>query len=258
MEVGREGRLAGKVAVVTGAASGIGRVSAERFAAEGARVVVADLNESGAEEVAAAIAESGGEATHVRCDVTRGDDAEAMIEAAVGRYGRLDVLFANAGYTNPPHPVEETTEAEMDRALAVNVKGVFLCSRAAVPVMREGGGGSIVVTASVMGIRTRPGFTAYASSKAAAIHLARTLALELAEDGIRVNCLAPVATDTPMLNTFVGERDPEEGRAAFISSIPLGRLAQPADVSSAALYLASDEAAYITGVVLPVDGGRGI
>ena len=258
MEVGREGRLAGKVAVVTGAASGIGRVSAERFAAEGARVVVADLNESGAEEVAAAIAESGGEATHVRCDVTRGDDAEAMIEAAVGRYGRLDVLFANAGYTNPPHPVEETTEEEMDRALAVNVKGVFLCARAAVRAMREGGGGSIVVTASVMGIRTRPGFTAYAASKAAAIHLARTLALELAEDGIRVNCLAPVATDTPMLSTFVGDRDPEEGRAAFISSIPLGRLAQPADVASAALYLASDEAAYITGVVLPVDGGRGI
>jgi 3-oxoacyl-[acyl-carrier protein] reductase len=253
----REGRLEGKVAVITGAASGIGRASAERFAAEGARVVVADLDADAAQEAAAAIAQNGGEATHVRCDVTRADDARGMVEAAVGRYGRLDVLFNNAGSTNPPRPVEETTEEDLDRALAVNVKGVFFCSRAALPALREGGG-SIIVTASIMGVRTRPGFTAYAASKAAAIHLARTLALELAEDGIRVNCLAPVATDTPMLATFVGDRDPEEGRAAFVSTIPLGRLARPSDVASAALYLASDEAAYITGAVLPVDGGRGI
>ena len=173
-------------------------------------MVVADLDADAAEKAAVAIAEKGGEATHVRCDVTRADDAEAMVEAALGCYGGLDVLFNNAGYTNPPHPMEETTEEEMDRALAVNVKGVFLCSRAAVRAMR-GRGGSIVVTASVMGIRTRPGFTAYASSKAAAIHLARTLAVELAEDDIRVNCLAPVATDTPMLDTFIGDQDPEEG-----------------------------------------------
>ena len=244
--------------MVTGAASGIGRVSAERFAAEGARVVVADRDAAGAEGVAAAITGNGGEATHVRCDVTRDDDARAMVEAAVGRYGGLDVLFNNAGFTNPPHGVEETTEEELDRAMAVNVKGVFLCSRAAVPKMREGGGGSILVTASIMGVRARPGFTAYAASKAAAIHLARTLAVELAGDNIRVNCLAPVATDTPMLGTFIGDRDPEEGRAAFVSTIPLGRLAAPADVASAALYLASDEAAYLTGVDLPVDGGRGI
>lgn len=243
--------------MITGAASGIGRASAERFAAEEARVVVADLDADAAEKAAAAIAENGGEATHVRCDVTRADDARGMVEAAVERYGKLDILFNNAGFTNPPRPVEETTEEDLDRALAVNVKGVFLCSQAAVPALKDGGG-SIIVTASIMGVRTRPGFTAYAASKAAASHLARTLALELAEDGIRVNCLAPVATDTPMLGTFVGERDPEEGRAAFISTIPLGRLAQPADVASAALYLASDESAYITGVVLPVDGGRGI
>ena len=243
--------------MITGAASGIGRASAERFAAEGARVVIADLDAGAAEKTAAAIAENGGEATHVRCDVTRADDARSMVEAAVERYGKLDVLFNNAGFTNPPRPVEETTEEDLDRALAVNVKGVFHCSRAAVPALRDGGG-SIIVTASIMGVRARPGFTAYAASKAAAIHLSRTLALELAEDGIRVNCLAPVATDTPMLGTFVGNRDLEEGRAAFISTIPLGRLAEPADVASAALYLASDESAYITGVVLPVDGGRGI
>lgn len=257
MGVRREGRLGGKVAIVTGAASGIGRVSAERFADEGACVVVADLNADGAESVAAGIVKGGGQATHVRCDVSRSDDTKAMVEVAVRRYGGLDVLFNNAGYTNPPHPFEETTEEELDRSLAVNVKGVFLCSQAAVPAMR-GRGGSIVVTASVMGVRTRPGFTAYASSKAAAIHLARTLAVELAGENIRVNCLAPVATDTPMLKTFIGDRDPEEGRAAFVSTIPLGRLAAASDVASAALYLASDEAAYITGAVLPVDGGRSI
>lgn len=243
--------------MITGAASGIGRASAERFAAEGARVVVADLDADGAKKAAATIAENGGEATHVRCDVTRAEDTRTMVEAAVERYGGLDVLFNNAGFASSPRPVEETTEEDLDRALAVNVKGVFLCSRAAIPALRDGGG-SIIVTASIMGVRTRPGFTAYAASKAAAIQLSRTLALELAEDGIRVNCLAPVATDTPMLDTFVGDRDPDEGRAAFISTIPLGRLAQPADVASAALYLASDESAYITGVVLPVDGGRGI
>lgn len=253
----REGRLAGKVAVVTGAASGMGRASAERFADEGACVVVADLDGEGAQRVADAIAENGGEAAGVRCDVTRDGDARAMVEAAVGRYGGLDVLFNNAGIATRPRPVEETTEEELDRALAVNVKGVFLCSRAAVPALRERGG-SIIVTASIMGVRARPGFTAYAASKAAAIHLARTLALELAGDGIRVNCLAPVAADTPMLDMFIGDRDPEEGRAAFISSIPLGRLADPRDIASAALYLASDESAFITGAVLPVDGGRGI
>ena len=256
MEV-RGGRLGGKVAVITGAASGIGRISAERFASEGARVVVADLDAVGAQKAAETIAQDGGEATHVRCDVTRAEDVRAMVEAAVERYGGLDILFNNAGSATSPHPAEETTEEDLDRALAVNVKGVFLCSRAAIPALREGGG-SIIVTASIMGVRARPGFTAYAASKAAAIHLARTLALELAEDGIRVNCLAPVATDTPMLSTFVGDRDLDQGRAAFVSTIPLGRLATPADVASAALFLASDESAFITGAVLPVDGGRGI
>lgn len=251
------GRLEGKVAIVTGAASGIGRASAERFAAEGARVVIADLDESGAREAAEAITGDGGEATHVRVDVTRADDTDAMVSAAVERYGSLDVLFNNAGLATASVPVEETAESVWDAAMAVNVKGVFLCSRAAAPALRRGGG-SIIVTSSIMGVRARPGYTAYAAAKAAAIQLARTLALEMASDGVRVNCLAPVATDTPMLGTFIGDRDVDEGRSAFVSSIPLGRLALPADVAEAALFLASDESAFITGTVLPVDGGRGI
>lgn len=251
------GRLEGKVAIVTGAASGIGRASAERFAAEGARVVIADLDESGARESAEAITGDGGEATHVRVDVTRADDTDAMVSAAVERYGSLDVLFNNAGLATASVPVEETAESVWDAAMAVNVKGVFLCSRAAAPALRRGGG-SIIVTSSIMGVRARPGYTAYAAAKAAAIQLARTLALEMASDGVRVNCLAPVATDTPMLGTFIGDRDVDEGRSAFVSSIPLGRLALPADVAEAALFLASDESAFITGTVLPVDGGRGI
>lgn len=149
MEV-HEGRLGGKVAVITGAAWGIGRASAERFAVEGARVVVADLNADAAEKAAADIMENGGEATHVRCDVTRQDDARRMVETAVERYGKLDILFNNAGFTNPPRPIEETTEEDLDRAMAVNVKGVYLCSQAAIPAMRDGGG-SIVVTASIRG-----------------------------------------------------------------------------------------------------------
>jgi len=251
------GRLEGKVAIVTGAASGIGRASAERFAAEGARVVIADLDASGAQEVANGIVEDGGKAIPFGADVTRADETKAMVAAAVERYGRLDILFNNAGLATAPAPIEETAESVWDAAMAVNVKGVFLCSRAAAPALRSGGG-SIIVTSSIMGIRARPGYTAYATSKAAVVQLARTLALEMASDGVRVNCLAPVATDTPMLGTFIGDRDLEEGRAAFVSSIPLGRLALPADVAEAALFLASEESAFITGTVLPVDGGRGI
>ena len=250
--------LEGKVAIVTGGASGIGRAAAERFAAEGARVVIADLNGEEAEKVAGAIGADGGHATFVQGDVTLAEDAQEMVDTAVEGYGGLDILFNNAGLPTSPRPVEETTVEEWDRAMAVNARGAFLCSKAAIPELRRGGGGSIIITSSIMGIRTRPGFTAYAASKAAATHLARTLALELAADGIRVNCLAPVATDTPMLEAFIGDRDLEEGRAAFVSTIPMGRLATPSDVASAAVFLASDEAAFITGAVIPVDGGRGI
>ncbi|MGN7861250.1 SDR family oxidoreductase [Microbacterium sp. 22303] len=250
--------LDGKVAVVTGGASGIGRAAVEMLAERGAHVVVADLNAEGAERVAHAIRERGGSAVGVRADVTQVADTDAMVAAAVSEFGRLDVLACNAGMARFPRPFEQIDPDEFAQIFRVNVQGVWLCVRSAVGAMRTGGGGSIVVTGSIMGERTRPGFAAYASSKAAANHLARTLALELASDQIRVNAVAPVATDTAMLPHFLGPDNPEGARERFIESIPLGRLAEPGDVAEAICYFASDASRFVTGTVLPIDGGRSI
>ncbi|GAA1907902.1 hypothetical protein GCM10009737_05970 [Nocardioides lentus] len=243
----------GKVAIVTGAASGIGAATARALAAAGARVVVADRDADGAGRVAEEVA-----GTAVTVDVTDAASCAAMVAEAVAAYGRVDLVACNAGLTTDPTPAVDIDEGDFDATFAVNVKGAWLTARAAVPALRAAGGGAIVVTGSVMGERTRPGFAAYAPSKAAANHLARTLAVELAPDGIRVNAVAPVATDTPMLSTFLGSADPEAARERFIASIPLGRLAQPEDVAAAICFLGSDAAAFVTGVVLPVDGGRSI
>jgi 3-oxoacyl-[acyl-carrier protein] reductase len=241
-----------KVAIVTGGASGIGLATVRGLAASGARVVVADLDGDGAR---AAAEEVGG--TAVQVDVTDAASCEAMVAAALDAHGGLDVLACNAGLTTSPAPAVDITEDDFDATFAVNVKGAWLTARAAVPALRTSGG-AIVVTGSVMGDRTRPGFAAYAPSKAAVNHLARTLAVELAPDGIRVNSVAPVATDTPMLATFLGDDDPDAARERFVASIPLGRLARAEDVASAICWLASDAASFVTGVVLPVDGGRSI
>lgn len=253
---GETRRLQDKVAVITGAASGMGKASAELFARHGAAVVVADRDGEGAERVASAIREVGGTATAVRADVTREEDVRAMIETAVNRFGRVDVLFNNAGVPMPFTPVEEVRPEDWDRIMDVNVKGVFLGCRAVVPYMKRQGGGVILNTASTAGIRPRPGLNAYCASKGAVIALTKSLALELAPWRIRVNCLNPVATDTPMLNQFIGDADIEAGRQKFLETVPLGRLAQPQDIAWAALFLASDEADLITGVALEVDGGR--
>lgn len=250
--------LDGKVAIVTGGASGLGRATAERFATDGARVLVADIDAAGAEAVVTGINKSGGTAAYVGADVTSAEQVKALCSAAVERFGGLDILVANAAVGTAPTPLENTTEDAWDRTMAINTKGVFLCCREAVPLLKRNGGGSILITASTVANRVRPGYSAYAASKAAVISLARVIALEVAGANIRVNCLAPVAADTPMLDTLIGDRDPEEGREALISTIPLGRLAQPNDVASAAAFLASEDAAFITGCVLPVDGGREI
>jgi 3-oxoacyl-[acyl-carrier protein] reductase len=240
--------LTGRSAVVTGGGSGIGLATARAFAAAGG-----DRALPAAQELEAA----GATAIAVTVDVTDAAGVERLVATTVQAFGALHVVSHSAGLAGYPTPALDAEEAEFDRIMAVNVKGAWLCARAAAPAIRRSGGGSIVLTGSVMGERTRPGFGAYASSKAATNHLARTLALEWAPL-VRVNAVAPVATDTAMLPMFLGPDEPEARRAAFVAGIPLGRLAQPEDVADAVLFLASDAARFITGVVLPVDGGRSI
>jgi 3-oxoacyl-[acyl-carrier protein] reductase len=250
-------KLAGKVAIVTGAGSGIGAETAITFAAEGARVVCADLDEGTAKRTAEAIEKAGGHAIAVRMDVTSGADNGAMVERAVAAWGKVDVFYANAGIPQLPVKVEDLDEATFDRIMAVNVKGVFLGVKHVVPAMKRQGAGVILITASTAAIRPRPGLQAYVTSKGAVVSMTKALAMELAPQGIRVVAIAPVATDTPMLPTFMGKTQVDDaGRQAFVNTIPLGRLNTPADIARAALFLASDDAAMVTGTVFEVDGGR--
>ena len=249
-------RLAGKVAVVTGAGSGFGEAIAHRYAEEGAKVIVNDLNGDAAKRVAGGIAQQGGQATANKGDVTSSKDVKAMIQAALDAYGQLDIVVNNAGYTHRNQPMLDVDEETFDRVYAVNVKGIYLAAVHAVPVFRkQGRGGCIITTASTAGLRPRPGLTWYNGSKGAAITLTKSMAAELGPEKIRVNCICPVAGDTPLLPMFLGEDTPER-RAKFIATVPMGRLSKPMDIANACLYLASDEAEFITGVALEVDGGR--
>lgn len=247
------GRLQDRVALVTGAASGFGAAIAERFAAEGARVLVSDLNAVQGEAVAA---RTGGRFAH--CDVSDGASVQAAVDAAVGAFGRLDIVVNNAGVTHANKPALEVTEEEFDRVYRVNVKSLWHMSRAAVPVMRGQGGGVFVNVASTTGVRPGPGLCWYSGSKGAVITTSKGLALELAKDRIRVCVVNPMIGETPMLGQFMGVPDTPANRERFLARIPLGRFTLPADVASAALYLASDDAAYLTGICLDVDGGRNI
>jgi 3-oxoacyl-[acyl-carrier protein] reductase len=259
VETAREGRhslrLAGKVAIVTGAGSGFGEGIAKRYAQEGAKVVVNDIHAVGGERVVSEIKAAGGEARFCLADVSRDREVAALVAAAVEGYGRLDILVNNAGTTHRNQPMVDVSEAEFDRIYAVNVKSLFLTARYAVPVYRRQGGGVFLTIASTAGVRPRPGLTWYNGSKGAAIAISRSMAIELAPDRIRVNVINPVAGETGMLAQFMGEDTPEL-RAKFIASIPLGRLSLPSDIAAAALFLASDEASLITGVCVEVDGGR--
>lgn len=249
-------KLSGQVAIITGAASGMGKAVAELFAAEGAVVIVADLPNSPGESVASAISTLGGKAIFMPVDVTNPNEVQALVGGVADQFGQVDVMHNNAGLPMAFTPIEAVDDAYYERMMSVNVKGVFLGCRAVVPYMKQRGKGVILSTASTAGVRPRPGLNVYAASKGAVIALTKSLALELAPFGIRVNCINPVATDTPMLNQFIGEGDIETGRAKFLNTIPLGRLAQPMDIAQAALFLASDAANMITGVDLAVDGGR--
>ncbi|TMV04263.1 glucose 1-dehydrogenase [Ruegeria sediminis] len=248
-------RLKGKTALVTGAASGFGAATAEAFAREGAKVVILDLNGDGANATASHI---GASALAVQGDVTSATDVVNAVARTRDFGGRVDIVINNAGWTHRNKPMLEVSEEEFDRVYAINVKSIYQMTNAAVPVMREQGGGVILNIGSTAGIRPRPGLTWYNSTKGAVNILSRSMAAELAPDKIRVNCIAPVMGATALLESFMGMPDTPENRAKFISTVPLGRLAEPSDVASACLYLASDEAEFITGVVLEVDGGRTI
>lgn len=245
-------RLTGKVAVITGAASGFGEGMAKRFAEEGARVVVADLNSKGAERVAGEI---GSQAVAVGTDVSQRSEVEAMVRAAMDAFGRIDIMVNNAGFTHRNGDMLGVDEDTFDLIAAVNMKAIYYSSLYVVPIMERQGGGAIITTASTAGLRPRPGLTWYNASKGWAITATKSMAVELAPKKIRVNCLCPVAGETGMLAQFMGEDTPER-RAVFRASIPLGRLSTPLDIANAALWLASDEAEFITGVALEVDGGR--
>ncbi|AWI84422.1 3-oxoacyl-ACP reductase [Alloyangia pacifica] len=243
-------RLSGKTAIVTGAGSGFGAGIARRFAAEGARVMVADINMEGAEAVAS---EFGGIAHQV--NVADGASVEEMTLRAGAELGRVDILVNNAGVTHLPGFMEDIGEADFDRVMAVNCKSVYLTARALVAGMKARGAGAILNVASTAGVSPRPKLNWYNASKGWMITATRAMAIELAPFGVRVNALNPVAGDTPLLKSFMGEDTPEM-RAKFLSTIPMGRFSTPEDLANAALYLCSDEASLVTGVCMEVDGGR--
>ncbi|NIX77045.1 SDR family oxidoreductase [Microvirga terricola] len=245
-------RLEGKVALVTGAGSGFGLGIAEKFAREGAKVAIIDINEGAAQAAAKAIGPS---AIGLATDVSKAADVNAAVKKTIDTFGKLDIVVNNAGISHRNRPMLEVDEAEFDRVFAVNVKSIYLFAQAAVPGMREQGGGVFINVGSTAGLRPRPGLTWYNGTKGAVHTITKSMAVELAPNQIRVCALAPVAGDTPLLATFMGEDTPQK-REQFVGSIPLGRLSKPEDIANAALFLASDEASMVTGVVLEVDGGR--
>ncbi len=249
-------RFAKRVVLVTGAGSGIGRACALTFAHEGAFVVAADLDGASAAATVAEMASSQGLA--LAGDVAKPEDIGRIVEATMDRYGKLDVFFQNAGVPQAARPVEEIPLEEWSRIIAVNLTSLFLGAQLAAPIMKRQRGGVILVTASIASIRPRPGLSAYVASKGGAIAFVKSLALELAPFGVRVNAICPVAVRTPMIAKFGFGADEAEAEQRFVASIPLGRLTIPEDVAAAAAYLASDEAGQVTGVAFELDGGRGI
>lgn len=246
-------RLQNKVAIVTGAASGFGAAIARTYIAHGAKVAIADINEAGAQALAT---ELGANAIAVRCDVTKKADIEALVAATVKAFGTLDIVVNNAGTTHKNQPLLEVDEATFDRVYAVNVKSIYYMTFATLPILRAKKSGVILNVGSVAGIRPRPGLTWYNSSKGAVNIMSKSLAAELGPDNIRVNAICPVMGATGLLEAFMGMPDTPENRKKFIATVPMGRLSEPEDVANAALFLASDEAAFISGVEFPVDGAR--
>ncbi|MCA3180868.1 MAG: SDR family oxidoreductase [Burkholderiaceae bacterium] len=249
------GQLQGKVAIVTGGAAGFGEAIVRRYVEEGARgVVIADLDEAKGRALADALGAK--VARFVACDVASGPAVAAVVRACADVFGVPDVVVNNAGTTHPNRPMLEVDEAAFDRVYAVNVKSIFHMAHAVVPLMRARRSGTILNVGSTAGIRPRPGLTWYNGSKGAVNLLSKSMAVELGPDGIRVNAICPVIGETGLLEKFMGVPDTPENRAKFVATIPLGRLSRPDDVAAAAVFLASDAAAFISGVEFPVDGGR--
>jgi 3-oxoacyl-[acyl-carrier protein] reductase len=249
------GALQGRVALITGAAAGFGEAIARRFVAEGAKVLVADLDGARAQDVAMSL---GASARAVRCDVSSRADVDAAVAACVDAFGGVDILVNNAGTTHRNQSMLDVDEATFDRVFAVNVKSIFHTTQTVVPLMKARRSGCIVNIGSTAGIRPRPGLTWYNASKGAVNLLSKSMAAELGPDGIRVNAVCPVMSPTALIEQFLGVPDTPEARAKVVAGIPLGRMSTPEDVAEATLYLASDAARFITGVELPVDGGRTI
>ena len=250
-------RVAQQSIIVTGAGNGIGEGIAKRLASEGARVTVNDINAVGGQRVVDEIVAAGGTAQFVQADVTRSAEVKALVDAAVQRYGKLDTMVNNAGWTHRNRPMLEVSEDEFDKVYAINMKSIYLSAIHAVPALRANGGGSFINIASTAGLRPRPGLTWYNGSKAAVIITSKSMAAELGPDNIRVNCINPVFNpDTGLAAEFAGGPVDDVRRAKFLATIPLGRFSTALDVANAALYLASSEAAFISGICLEVDGAR--
>lgn len=243
-------RLDGKIAVITGGGSGFGAGIAESFVAEGAKVVLGDVNLQAAKVVADRL-----DGLAVKGDVSKADDMAALVDAAMAAHGRIDIFINNAGTTHLPQPMEDVEEDEFDHVLMVNTKSVYLSARHVVPVMKRQESGLILNIASTAGVSPRAGLSWYNASKGWMITATKSMAVELAPHGIRVNAVNPVAGETPMLKRFLGEDTPEM-RAKFLATIPIGRFSTPQDLASAALFLCSDEASMITGIGMEIDGGR--
>ena len=244
-------RLKDKVAIITGGASGIGKATAILFAEHGAKIVVADIDENGANQTVTDIHEAGNEAIYVQTDVTISDNTERMVTETVSTYGKLDILISSAGIAMRL-PVADLPEADWHRCLDVNLTGVYLCAKAAIPAMRRNGGGSIINLSSIYGLVGADVRAAYVASKGGVTNLTRGMALDYAEENIRINCICPGFVETPLVAGVV--KTPEEYRK-LADRHPMRRLAQPEEVAYGALYLASDESAFVTGIALPIDGG---
>jgi NAD(P)-dependent dehydrogenase (short-subunit alcohol dehydrogenase family) len=255
MTVSTDGaRFAGKVAFVTGAASGIGRATAVAFASAGATVVVADVSEEGNQETAQVIEDQGGRVLAVRCDVTNGQDIKAALDRSLDAFGRLDIAFNNAGVEQPVGPAAEVSEQEWDRIVDINLRGVFLCMKHEIPLLLQQGGGAIVNTSSGAGVTAVKGQAAYTAAKHGVVGLTKAAALDYAQANIRINAVCPGIIDTAMMQRFTG--DSAEGRQRVIGQEPVGRMGTPEEIAGAVLWLCSDAAAFVVGHALVMDGGQ--